>query len=532
MAAARRAVNHALGLMLRLPVAVLFCCTMPAHAAAVVPSLHDLAGNWVDLTKPVSAHVNASHLDLPIVANFHGSAGSSPNGDWGSSHTGGVSFHGVRPVDLFALNSLEIPPFAGCGNSAAHGTPFGCGRLLVGGQHVDAAATRYQADEVQRRSSPRAAGGLTAASAMRMLFEASGVLWELKFTNPSTAPIVADVLLELPAMVHEYAHVAWVQPLPYDPSNFTYTSLGNGLRGVLSVGKASLTTPSMRPAASLFAFVGEQEPDIQLAEVPRASLQNFTVAPGATRTIKIIMAIGSHATAAQTLAQSAAGSEAAFDRSWAAAHTKWEARWQAAFDPHDEFFTGSVPTLDLEGTSTPGSEAAGVSRVYYASVLSIISQMRTNLPLLYDKVWPTSQGSNEALRQGGVVIGGAISYFWDEALSSMLVALLEPRGRPPTYQAWMTMDMKGKKHNWFDLDCGPIGTVYGACNFTTTTDSSSGSPQPTRGPTGKLAKFYPFLLRNAKTSLLDLCTISRFDCDRPCHCTSYLNVPGKGTYLY
>ena len=69
------------------------------------------------------------------------------------------------------------------------------------------------------------------------------------------------------------------------------------------------------------------------------------------------------------------------------------------------------------------------------------------------------------------MIGGAISYFWDEALSSMLLALLEPKSRPPTYHAWFTSDLRGRLHNWFDLDCGnnganPAGTVYGPCNFT------------------------------------------------------------------
>lgn len=107
----------------------------PAGAAAV-PSLTEMAGDWLDLTKPVSAHVNSSQLDLPVIANFHGSVGSSPNGDWGAhADVGGVTAGGVRPVDVFALNSLEIPPFAGCGNSAAHGTPNGCGRLLVDGAH-------------------------------------------------------------------------------------------------------------------------------------------------------------------------------------------------------------------------------------------------------------------------------------------------------------------------------------------------------------------------------------------------------------
>jgi hypothetical protein len=443
------------------------CALQLAASAGGVPSLVDMAGDWIDLTKPISTHVNSSRLDLPMIANFHGSVGSAPNGDWGVSRDrGGVTAGGVRPVDLFALNSLEIPPFAGCGNSRAHGTPDGCGRLLVGGQQVEASATRYRADEVARRGT--AANGLLVSSAMRMLFEQAGVLWQINLTNPSATSLAADVEFELSAMVTEQAHVAWVQPLPYDPANFTYTRLGGRLHGVLSVGKPSLANPAVRPAAAVFAFVNEA-PEVDAGgAVPRAVFRSLAVAPGATRTIRVVLAVARAAADAEALAGPVAASAAAFGQSWAACHSRWETRWQSAFDPSDAFFTGSVPTLELDGEGEPGSEAAGVRRVYYASVLSIVSQLRTNLPLMYAKVWPTSQGSNEALRQGGVSIGGAISYFWDEALSSMLLALLEPAGRPPTFSAWFTADLRGKKHNWFDLDCGPdnpIGTVYGACNF-------------------------------------------------------------------
>jgi hypothetical protein len=249
-----------------------------AHtAAASVPTLTDMAGSWIDLTRPVSAHVNSTELDLPMIANFHGSVGSSPNGDWGVSHTqGGVSHFGVRPVDLFAINSLEIPPFVGCGNSAAHGTANGCGRMLIGGDHVAATSTRYRADEVARRGS--AANGLAVDSRMRMLFEQAGVLWQINLTNPSNVPTVAtDVTFELSAMVNEVAHVAWVQPLPYDPANFSFSALSpaaaaggaTGLRGAISVGKPALATPALRPAASLFGFAGgssaeEAPPEIDL----------------------------------------------------------------------------------------------------------------------------------------------------------------------------------------------------------------------------------------------------------------------------
>ena len=89
-----------------------------------------------------------------------------------------------------------------------------------------------------------------------MLFEQPGVLWKLNITNPSDeASTATDVEFELSAMVNELAHVAWVQPLPYDPSNFSYTqfgaSAGTGLRGIASLGKPALRTPALRPAVRL-----------------------------------------------------------------------------------------------------------------------------------------------------------------------------------------------------------------------------------------------------------------------------------------
>ena len=37
-------------------------------------------------------------------------------------------------------------------------------------------------------------------------------------------------------------------------------------------------------------------------------------------------------------------------------------------------------------------------------------------------------------------IGGSRSWWWDEALSSMLLSLLEPDGRAPTFEAWLDHD--------------------------------------------------------------------------------------------
>lgn len=305
-----------------------FGCAAMAVAAAAVPSLEDLAGNWLDLTGPISAHANASLLDLPIISNFHGSVGSSPNGQWAAGHSsGGTTEGGVRPVDLFAPNSLEIPPFAGCGNSAAHGTPNGCGRLLINGVQVEATHIKYQADQVARQSRPAGGGGLTVSSKMRMLFEEPGVLWLFNLSNPTDSAVTVDFELELALMVNEFAHVAWVLELPYDPANFTYTELGgdpghqsqglggaalagSGLRGVQSVGKPELNTASMLAAAAVFAFADE-DPAFALppaagatSGIPRAMLNKLTIPAGSNRLVRAAMTIASQSADAQALASS------------------------------------------------------------------------------------------------------------------------------------------------------------------------------------------------------------------------------------
>ena len=159
----------------------------------VAACLHCCCMSWLFALNP---NRFTSFLDMPVVANFHGSVGSSPGAVWAGHSSGGSHQGGVRPVDIFAINSLEIPPFAGCGNSAKHGTPNGCGRLLVDGRQVVTAEVRYQADEVQRRSDPH--GAITVASRMRMLFEEAGVLWRVSFTNPSrTVASASDIEFEV-----------------------------------------------------------------------------------------------------------------------------------------------------------------------------------------------------------------------------------------------------------------------------------------------------------------------------------------------
>lgn len=99
------------------------------------------------------------------------------------------------------------------------------------------------------------------------------------------------------------------------------------------------------------------------------------------------------------------------------------------------FRSGHLPTLELPGRQS--ADPAGVSRVFYMSCLTVISQMRTNLQLIHKIAWPNGNGN---VGHDNMGVGGSRSWWWDEGLTSMMLALLEPDGRARTFQAWFSHD--------------------------------------------------------------------------------------------
>ena len=184
----------------------------------------------------------------------------------------GIAPEGTRPVDMFAVNSLELPPFAGCGANP-DSAPFGCGRMLVDGAQVGAAATRWATHEAGRRSAPLPSG-VTVQSATRMPFEANGVLWEINFTSTKAATIRVD--FELSSMVNKLSTVGtWVYPAINTPSAFNYSALtGGAQKGSLSCGgggkngRGMGTSVGSRSACSRYTFIGKQPDTISLPPPP------------------------------------------------------------------------------------------------------------------------------------------------------------------------------------------------------------------------------------------------------------------------
>jgi hypothetical protein len=224
-----------------------------AVGSAQLPTVVDLGSQWMDPTKVVSqsAKVGPEQRDLATINNFFGAGGIAPQT--------------LRPVDLIAVNSLELPPYSGCGAAMDADSPsgYGCGRLLVDGLQPNVTATRWQTHEAGRRAAPLPGSGVAVESAMRMPFEQNGVMWEVHFTNPGTAAATIRLDFELSAMMNTLPTVGtWVYPTINDAHAFNFSAVsdsGSGHKGVLSCGGGSRT--SSRSACTRFVFVGKLQPD-------------------------------------------------------------------------------------------------------------------------------------------------------------------------------------------------------------------------------------------------------------------------------
>jgi hypothetical protein len=428
------------------------------------PSVTNLASQWVDPMKNISAAagVGPEQRDLATINNF-----------WGAS---GIAPQTLRPVDLVAVNSLELPPYVGCGAAMSADLPasFGCGRLFIDNRQPTVAATRWQAHEAGRRTAPLPGSGVTVESAMRMPFEQNGVIWQVTFTAPPGGDAKIRLDFELSAMVNKLPSVGtWVYPTVHTAESFNFSTINagdKGQKGVLSCGGGNGTWS--RSACSRFIFVGALQPDkISFnahSPVPNATFSALHIKAGGSVTIRLALAVADDAAGAIATANRFAADAVTFGTAFAEAHSKWEGRWHQAFEPKNGYWSGSLPTLSL-----PGAVGANVARVYYMSALTVISQMRSNLPLLGPRVWPNGNGN--VIHNGLRGIGGTRSWWWDESLTSIMLALLEPASRAPTFQAWLAHDdHPGTKFghgmgNGYPMDCAPIGrsgTKWGvACPF-------------------------------------------------------------------
>jgi hypothetical protein len=108
-----------------------------------------------------------------------------------------------------------------------------------------------------------------------------------------------------------------------------------------------------------------------------------------------------------------------FEKQWERTKTEWENRWESAFTPNNNFFSGNAPLLVTDD--------AAIREIYYRSVLTILVLLRTNL-------WSDRTFVTSGERAKGVV------FYWDTSLFSTLFALLEPRQMKEQIKLFLEQD--------------------------------------------------------------------------------------------
>ena len=94
----------------------------------------------------------------------------------------------------------------------------------------------------------------------------------------------------------------------------------------------------------------------------------------------------------------------------------WQKRWEKAFEPKNDHFSGNLPKLVINDSK--------VERMYYSGALSIISLERTNLNIS-NRTYTISQGNPSQLA-GNSSMGGSGQFTWDLSFTSVVLTILDP----------------------------------------------------------------------------------------------------------
>jgi hypothetical protein len=351
---------------------------------------------------------------------------------------------GTNPDDLFSMNSFLSSPFLQ-GTSLAN--------MTVDGVQLPPARHRWSAYQATRQATT-ADGHTNVTVAMRLAFESSVVLWRVELsaasstsTRLTTTARRHELQLQLTPLIRRATALPWVPKYPNSSAQFHFRLLGRHRNG--GTGDAFLlTSDNLTAAQSAFACVSgggsSRRPAgaAQWSAGPSGGKVRLSVAVGgdggsqaATSSptiLRFVLVVGNSSWPATT----GSGGVVAVLRqlstlrgwttAWAEAETKWSERWRQAFTPNNAHYSGHLPTL-----RTP---SASFSRIYYNSLLTVVSLERTNLPLVAERVYLTAAGNSLPYDcatclphiSGMLEVGAAASYYWDVKQMAHIMSLLDP----------------------------------------------------------------------------------------------------------
>ena len=380
----------------------------PSGPHPAIPTLDELASDWLPQSQ-------LGHY--PSIHNFHGAL--------------------LTNKDLLSVSWLVIPPFS----QAYHS-----GTLYVNGEVHTADEFRWYAYQALRR---KRLDDLEIETTTRMLFEDKGVLFRIKLKNHSDQEQELSLRVDLVGVVSKFedgwdwfyrlptfpkddrarsvssaafrlmeAYREHIGPIPDDMEKFI-APLNRQFKAELQdQGPVLLVRDRSTAARTAFAFA--QAPD-EIAAVGNQGHAKWkvTLQPGEAKTLDYVMAIGDQEKSVIASAQKWAQE---FGVVFQQAKDLWQKRFNDAFTPGNEHFSGNLPVLD-----TPDEK---LRRVYYMGALTLMVLHRTNLPI-HDRVYLS----------GAPRLGATVMFYWDTSMWSTAFALLDPDTMKQHLRGWLELNI-------------------------------------------------------------------------------------------
>jgi hypothetical protein len=251
-------------------------------------------------------------------------------------------------------------------------------RMSIDGTAYDSTDCKWLAYQTVRRARTP---DLEIVTTNRLVMEGSAILWRVRFTNTSSTSKTIRISID-----------------------------SDGVRNDTAEGVELVARSQEFAMTSTYQFFDSPVNGTDGAPVE----WELSLSPEQHREIRFFMKAGTTDDEAQ-----GAAPVSWFDSEWIRAKKVWEDRWNAAFTPGNEFFSGNAPTLLIAD--------AAIREIYYRSVLTLMVLLRTNL-------WSDRTFITSGERAKGTV------FYWDTSLCSTLFAMLEPRQMKEQIKLFLEQD--------------------------------------------------------------------------------------------
>lgn len=379
---------------------ILLTAPINANNCQSVPSLDELAGEWMD---------TSTLLNFPSLTNFIGGLQSTQN--------------------ITAFQNFTVPPFAQMGNlyagwnehltssSALRDTmPNWSCELQVDAKSLKAIYSRWLPYEIQRKANYKE---VEITSYMRMPFEQEGVLIEVVLKNSTSFSKKLALSMVMYGRIRNFPldkWNTWSTPRPYD----------NLFDAEISSDNCTITFSDRSSASSVsYTFI---EPPVQVISLGERgeAYWNIHLGPLEEKKIRVAFAVKKQK---EEAAETSNKWAFYFSHEFELIRKCWNERWLAAFTPKNNHFSGHCPVLETNDEK--------MYRIYYMSILTSMYLCRTNQPI-----------SSRFFVTAGPRWANTLAYFWDLEMWATIWAMLEPKTMKEQIKKWFVLDI----HNCYAID--------------------------------------------------------------------------------